>query len=387
MISFFGTIKKLWSVGWKMAAGAVFVFFISILSVHSILPKLHDNPFFGKFKIFQYEGKNVTVINNREEVVMKEDDSYPDIVTRSRGSFVRVLSAASAETASVSENTSWSEGNGVILTNDGLVVTDASIMDNISLPVIITSEGISYNAKVIGVDSFLRLGFLKMDGSNYSSVPIADSRDVRVGQRLLSLATSQTSSGISVRSLLAHERAQLFNISPSAFATADTLEGVVLMDGSPSKQEVGAGVVNLKGELVGVLGLRSVDSSDDWYIIPSNDIRLALDTLSASQTKRSSFGLSYTSINPDIARKYNLPVSSGAWVALPGSKQASPILAHSPAESIGIRSGDIITSVSGEAVDVEHPFSNLLHAHRNDVSLEITVVRSGKPITLRGEWK
>lgn len=387
MITFLSFLKRAFRVLKFFVVGFAFVFFASVLSVDFLHPKLATYPLLAKMRFFQdEEKKGVTIINNKEEVVIREDDTYPDVMLRSRGSFVRVIGVL--DNAS-DRSTRRIDGTGIILTNDGLVVADAALaIGGGAKHTILDSSGKQRAAIHLGTDDFLRLAFFKAEGNDFSAIPISNSDDVRVGKRVLSVGYSRTSSDLTARALLIHQRADYFNVADGPFASADSLEGVFLTDKYLVKGEEGSAVLDLRGELVGIMGNRTVDGETLWYVTPANEVRRMMEMVSVleSDRKREPFGAYYVTLNPFVSKEYGLDVESGAWISLPGAKQASAVLSGSPASRIGLKTGDVVLSVSGVAIDSSHPFSNLLYGRRDADSIDIEVLRSGKRIRLSGPW-
>jgi 2-alkenal reductase len=127
---------------------------------------------------------------------------------------------------------------------------------------------------------------------------------------------------------------------------------------------------------INTLALRGDGSSDPvaeglGFAISSNTVKAVSDQLIAQgYIARPFLGIQWQPITPDAAEAYALPVKWGAYV--------TQVTEPSPAATAGLREGDIITQLGGQAIDEEHSFINLLLRHRPQETVSLTFLRDGE---------
>ena len=98
--------------------------------------------------------------------------------------------------------------------------------------------------------------------------------------------------------------------------------------------------------------------------------------IATGKLDRAYLGVYYINITPAIAKSYNLPVSSGAYVY--SSAQYSAIVKDSPAEKAGLKDKDIITKINGFKVSNASSVSTLLGEYTPRDTVQLTILRDGK---------
>jgi len=109
--------------------------------------------------------------------------------------------------------------------------------------------------------------------------------------------------------------------------------------------------------------------------------------LAGEALARPYIGIQYVSLDPQIVKHLNLPVDSGAFVQLLDQNGdptgAEAVRAGSPAAEAGIKTGDIVTSINGQAIDATHPLDAILTQFAPDDRISLDILRDGKRLTLQ----
>ena len=140
-------------------------------------------------------------------------------------------------------------------------------------------------------------------------------------------------------------------------------------------------LVNLAGEVVGINSAVVRGSSTSaiaeglGFAIPSNTaLLISQQIITKGYFARPYMGVSIQQIDPSTAARYNLPVEWGAYVTRVGS--------GSPAESAGIRQGDIIVRMGDQTFDEDTQFVNALFNYTPGDVVEVEIVRNSEHITM-----
>ena len=268
-------------------------------------------------------------------------------------------------------------GSGVVIDPQGYVVTNNHVVEgNESLSVIMAS-GDKRDVELVGTDAFSDLAVLYLEGDNLPAADLGDSSQLQPGERVIAIGsalgdfrntvTSGVISGLE-RSIAVDE----------GFA----LEGLIQTDTAINHGNSGGPLVNLQGQVIGIntLIIRGDSYSRDvaeglGFAIPSNTVRLVVEQLIAKgRVSRPFLGISHQEVTPRLAAYYNLAVTQGVLVL-----QIAPA---TPASQLGLKVGDVIVAISGDPIDPENPFLNVLMRHQVGETVTLSVNRFGRELAL-----
>ncbi|MEL6920080.1 MAG: DegQ family serine endoprotease [Pseudomonadota bacterium] len=234
-------------------------------------------------------------------------------------------------------------GSGVIVSEDGLIVTNDHVIEGADEVRIVLSDGREYNSILVLRDESSDLAVLRVEGGDgFRPLPFADSDDILTGDLVLAIGNpfgvGQTiTSGI-------------------VSATARTRIGVsdfgffIQTDAAINPGNSGGALVDMSGQLIGIntaIFSRSGGSNGIGFAIPSNMVRAVVDQArgGAEAFERPFIGAAFQAVDAAIAESVGLPRPFGALVV--------DIIDDSPAQKAGMRIGDVVLEIAGERV--EHP--------------------------------
>ncbi len=373
----------------KFAVVVVFVFAVGgaggVYFDQKVLPFIRTNRYLSKINFFKHVGENVTVIQNTQQVTIKDAESIGEISSQASNATVSIMSLASQkDSVTKAVNKIDKTGTGVVVTSDGLIVTyrQAIIESDASYKVFLY-DGSYYDATLLGVDNFTNLAYLKVTAPNLTAISFGDSSALQAGKKLVAIGNTfgqyQNNYGAGVLSNLN----KTFNLGGLALASSEKYEGVFEVDFANPARYLGGPLINYNGELIGLVGKLTLDNKDYFFEIPANEIQQSIKfALTGNFDARPFLGVYYISISKGYAVAHELDLSSGALIYAPSGKQGLAILANSPAEKAGLKINDIITAVGDKQIDLDNPLSNLISQHKKGDQIELTVQREGKEIKL-----
>lgn len=349
-----------------------------------IIPKASLSPTLSKLKLFKKASENVTIVNKTEQVIVKEDDSVNKVSSRAGASVANIISISEKNKSSLDPLGGIKSGTGIIVTSDGLIATyRTAIFENDTTYKALLSNGTSFDARLLGIDEFTNLAFLKIDTSNLSVIPFANSDDFFPGKLLVAIGNSFEDYQNRYASGLLSNLDKTFNTAGKTLSSSEKLEGVFETDFLDQKEYLGGPVIDYNGELVGIIGSATIDNKEKFFEIPSNDIKKAMDLAIRNElASRPQLGIYYLPLSKAYALANGLVRDKGALIYSPSGKQGLAILSESPAEKAGLKINDIITFVEDKEINLDNPLSNLLSQYKKGDQLNITVDRDGKEITI-----
>ncbi|HVP33611.1 MAG TPA: Do family serine endopeptidase [Steroidobacteraceae bacterium] len=264
-----------------------------------------------------------------------------------------------------------SAGSGVIFdAGRGYIVTNAHVVENASEITVTLQDGRDLKAQVVGSDQPSDVAVLKVGAGGLSQMPLGDSSRLEVGDFVLAIGnpfglqhtvTSGIVSGLSRT-----------GINPDGY------EDFIQTDASINPGNSGGALVDLRGELIGI-NTEILSSTGGnvgiGFAIPVNMVRsVVAQLIEYGAVRRGQLGVSMFTVTPDIAHSLGLASAVGALV--------SQVVEGSPAAMAGLRVGDVITAVNGQAVKSNGELRNAIGLLQVGDHADIELVRDGKPMRL-----
>jgi Do/DeqQ family serine protease len=261
-----------------------------------------------------------------------------------------------------------SAGSGVVVdAKQGLIVTNAHVVENATEITVSTLEGRDFKATVVGADSASDLAVLRVKEAKLAEIPLGDSSKAEVGDFVLAIGNPfglQHTVTYGIVSALGRS-----GINPDGY------EDFIQTDASINPGNSGGALVNLRGELVGINSAilsRSGGNIGIGFAIPSNMVRSVMDQLiKYGEVKRGILGVNIVTLTPDIADNLGVKDAQGALV--------SQVVDGSAAEKAGVKAGDVITAVNGLPVKSAAELRNRIGLLRVGESVNLELLRDGKP--------
>lgn len=259
-------------------------------------------------------------------------------------------------------------GSGVILSGDGVIVTNNHVIDGADEFLVVLSDRREYEAELILADERTDLAVLKIDigGETLPALDYADTRGVEVGDLVLALGNpfgvGQTvTSGI----ISATARTDV-GVSDYAF--------FLQTDAAVNPGNSGGALVNTRGELVGVntaIFSRSGGSNGIGFAIPSEMVKRVVDAaVNEGMIVRPWLGIKGQSVTFDIAKAQGLDRPVGVIV--------SEVYEEGPGDDAGLRRGDLVLAIDGREVFDERGLKFLAATRSPGEVSKLTVLRSGR---------
>ncbi len=232
-------------------------------------------------------------------------------------------------------------GSGVIVDANGLVVTNHHVIEGMTDVKVSLSDKREFEAEIVLRDQRTDLAVLRIKGgSNFPVLELGDSDALEVGDFALAVGNPFGVGQTVTQGIVSALARTQVGISDFGF--------FIQTDAAINPGNSGGALVDLNGRLVGInsaIYSRSGGSMGIGFAIPVNMVKVVIATAKGGgkMVKRPWLGATLQSVSHEIAESLGLERSSGALVA--------EIVDRSPAAEAGLRRGDIITSVDGQAVD------------------------------------
>ncbi len=281
-----------------------------------------------------------------------------------------------------------SAGTGIVLSEDGVIVTNRHVVPAGATEVTITlSDGTELdNVEIIGrtgASDPLDVAFLKVKdtkGKKLQPAKIGDSSKVQVGDKIIAIGNALGQFQNSVTSGIISGFGRNLLAADESGGNSETLQNLFQTDAAINQGNSGGPLVNMQGEVIGIntAVAASGQAENIGFAIPIDDIKgLINNVLTKGKVERPYLGIRYVSLTDDYAYEFNLSVKRGAYI-VPSANGQPSILPNSPASKTGLKEKDIITKIDNQAIDEKHSLTSLIGKRSVGDEVTLTVMREGK---------
>src|SRR5216110_711148 len=261
-------------------------------------------------------------------------------------------------------------GSGVIVTNEGHVITNNHVVDQVDEIEVQLSDGRTEKARLVGADDQVDLAVLKIDNPGVRSLKLADSDKVQPGDFVLAIG------------------------NPLGFEETVT-DGIISSKGRPNRSDVfadllqtnaainpgnsGGPLINLRGEVIGIntaIASTTGGSQGLGFAIPSNTVRTALESL----LKQGRIIRGYLGMQTGASQR-------GVGDSDTDGVTVADVMPGSPAEQAGLQPGDVIRKFDGREVKNFPGLRTLVAQTQLNKQVELEIVRNGKPLKVTTQIK
>ncbi|MFV5702840.1 S1C family serine protease [Flavobacterium sp. XS2P12] len=257
-------------------------------------------------------------------------------------------------------------GSGVIISEDGYIVTNNHVIKDASEIEITLNNKKSYKAKLIGTDSKMDIALLKIDADEKLPYTVfANSDSVKIGEWVLAVGnpynlTSTVTAGI--------VSAKARNLDTSG------IQSFIQTDAAVNPGNSGGALVNTRGELIGINTM--ISSMTGSYVgysfaVPSNNARKIIeDIMEYGNVQRGILGVEGGELNGTASKELGISQTQGFYI--------NRVTKNSGAEKSGLQKGDIIVKLDDQNVATYADLSGYINTKRPNDKVQVTILRDGK---------
>ena len=353
-------------------------------------------------------GFNGSAFSNEKKIVTNQSQLISQIAKTVGPSVVSVnvtLTTANAAPTgfenlfgySGGSRTAMAAGTGIIIRDDGIIVTNRHVVPEGSDSVSVTlSDGTELkDVSVIGrtkSSDTLDIAFLKITdtkGKKLTAAQLGDSSAVQVGDDVVAIGNALGQFQNTVTSGIISGFGRSVQASgggegdSSAASDTENLDNLFQTDAAINEGNSGGPLVNLNGQVIGINTAVAGNAQNIGFSIPLNDIRGLINSVfKTGKVTRPFLGVRYVVITADVAKQYKLDVAKGAFIVPALNANDLSVLPDSPADKAGLKERDVITKVANQAIDQTHSLTSLLGLHQSGDKISLTIVRDGKTINI-----
>jgi 2-alkenal reductase len=302
-------------------------------------------------------------------------DAMVAAVQRVAPAVVTVLNEASRSSGS---------GSGVIVSDQGYIITNQHVVEGASRLFVIFADGERVAADLVGADALNDIAVVKVEATLPGVAAVGDAAALQPGETVLAIGSPLGN----FRNTVTAGVVSALNRS----VPGSGMEGLIQTDAAINSGNSGGPLINLRGEVVGIntlvvrndLGTFGSSASVEGlgFAVPSTIFNNVVGQLiETGQVRYPFLGITYTMIDGTLAAELDLPVQNGALVG-GGTAQGNEnaVVPGSAADRAGLRAGDIITALDGKQFDGDNSLRQLLLQYRPNDVVTLTLLRAGETL-------
>ena len=265
-------------------------------------------------------------------------------------------------------------GSGVIISEDGYIVTNNHVIKGASEIEITLNNKKSYVAKLVGTDSKMDIALLKIDANEkLPYTTFANSDSVKIGEWVLAVGNPYNLTSTVTAGIISAKARDLGTSGIQSF---------IQTDAAVNPGNSGGALVNTRGELIGINTM--ISSMTGSYVgysfaVPSNIARKIIeDIMEFGNVQRGILGVEGGELNSSASKELGIPETQGFYI--------NTVTKQSGAEKAGLEKGDIIIKLDNQNVSTFADLSGYINTKRPNDKVQVTFIRDGKnrilPVTL-----
>ena len=352
----------------------------SLVSSGIILSFLFLFGIFDEEEVVLPEPITITDTVREKELVMPRVDST-EVVSIAELATKTIVQVQVGTLSEDGEFFSAGGGSGVVISNEGLIMTNHHVIDNSTEVRVIFEDGRLYEATIIGSDKLTDIGLIKINASNLIPIAIGNSDNMLVGDLAVAIGHPLTlGAAPTVTTGVVSALERRLDVGGDTMDSAVTLFGLIQTDAPITRGSSGGALINKNGELIGIttaIATADVGAEGLGFAVPVNlALGIAEDLISDGKILHAFLGIlgaQHFETAADGAR-----VFSGVFIQElygPGGETFA-------IGKAGALPGDVIKAINGENVKTLDGLITILRTKRAGDQVEIQIMRDSQAITL-----
>ena len=263
-----------------------------------------------------------------------------------------------------------SSGTGVVLTRDGLLVTNAHVVEGAMEIQVLLSDGRLFEAQAVGLDGISDLAVLRIDAQDLTPAVFGNSDDAQVGDTVVAIGDPL---GIELRGTMTDGIISAINRDVEVGGRVMSL---LQTNAALNSGNSGGPLINRFGQVIGINTMKVGDYVSAsgveglGFAIPSTTVKTIVDQLISQGyvSGRPTLGISGENLSLFYQNYYLLP--SGLYI--------TSVAPDSPAAQAGIEPGDILLTLDGVRIESQEALDRFLFAHQVGDTVTVTIYRAGQ---------
>lgn len=261
-------------------------------------------------------------------------------------------------------------GSGVIVSAEGLILTNHHVISTADSIEIALADGRKLPATIVGTDPESDLALLKVEAENLPSITFASADKLDVGDVVLAIGNPFGVGQTITQGIVSALGRNHLGIN--------TYENFIQTDASINPGNSGGALIDTAGNLVGInsaIYSRNGGSMGIGFAIPVSLAKQVMEQIATEGTvTRGWVGVEAQNMTPELAESFSLPTAAGALIA--------GVIPNSPADHAGLKAGDVLLAINNKEVINSATMLNLIAVLEPNKNARLKIVRAGKQMSI-----
>ena len=269
-------------------------------------------------------------------------------------------------------------GSGFIFSEDGLILTNAHVVENADEVTVTLRDGRSFNGVVVGADSITDVAVIKLPADELPTATLGSSEAIVPGDWAIAIGNPLgLNNTVTVGIISAIGR------SSSQVGIPDKRVSFIQTDAAINPGNSGGPLLNAQGEVIGVNTAIRANAEGLGFAIPIEIAsRIANQLVTEGEASHPYLGIRMVTLTPNVRKEINGSDRFRMSVEAEEGVLVVEVVNNSPADRAGFRSGDIILNVGGTAIRTATEVQQAVEKSFIGEELTVKVSRNGNPETL-----
>jgi S1-C subfamily serine protease len=307
--------------------------------------------------------------NNVSSVRIDESSAVIAAVEKTMPAVVKIESTSNSGTGT---------GTGFIFNSDGWILTNRHVVAGATEITVILNDTSEVSGEVYGIDTLTDLAIVKVDATDLPTVTIGTSAELVPGQLAVAIGNPLGEFENTVTTGVVSGLGRRITAGDAATSTAEQLNNLIQTDAAINPGNSGGPLVDSAGQVIGVNTAVSQEAQGIGFAIPIDVAKPIMEqALNGQPLERPWIGIYYQTVTKQLAEDENLDVDQGALISS-SSPQVPAIFPGSPAADAGLQAGDVIISIDGQQLDMDHDLATQILPHLPGDRVTLQVRRGGE---------
>jgi len=273
-------------------------------------------------------------------------------------------------------------GSGVIYDAGGWILTNCHVVKGGASLEVALQDGRTFSGQVYGIDTLTDLAIVKVDATGLPAAPMGDSGGLQPGQQVIAIGSPLGTYTNSVTSGIVSALGRSI-VAQGPEGCNDNLNNLIQTDAAINFGNSGGALVDTGSRVVGINTAIASRAEGIGFAIPVNIAKpIMAQALDGQPLARPYIGIRYLALDAQLAAERELSIDFGALIADSPDGRQPGVVTGSPADTAGLRNGDVITAIDGTRIDSRTPLEDLLAQHAPGDTITLEVVRDGRTLTV-----